>query len=265
MSSTERNRIGASCIASVSFHAVALGAATYFAAPLMPWQADVVRGRAGIFVVSIASEASTPSTAVELEMEPVEFEPLEDQEPEIEPNDAPLKPARSEFDVATEFQHVEPSLESLQPTDLALASHTTSNEPLPETAMTAARPREKKTLPVTVAVAGADASVPVPVPIVAPPGADFDVPPKKLPENEPPEYPVEARANRYEGRVSLVVHVGVSGSVSQVSIDDTSGHKVLDDAAIRAVRNWQFEPATLDGIAVPAEIIVPIRFTLSPV
>ena len=265
MSSTERNRIGASCIASVSFHAVALGAATYFAAPLMPWQADVVRGRAGIFVVSIASEASTPSTAVELEMEPVEFEPLEDEKPIVEPNDAPLKPARSEIDVVSELPHSEPSLETLQPADLALASHTTIDEPLPETVMPAARPREKKTLPVTVAVAGADLSVPAPAPIVAPPGADFDVPPRKLPENEPPEYPVDARENRLEGRVSLVVQVIASGSVSQVSIDNSSGHKVLDDAAIRAVKKWRFEPATLDGVAVPAEIIVPIRFTLSSV
>ncbi len=265
MSSAERNRIGASCIASVSFHAVALGAATYFAAPQMPWQADVVRGRAGILVVSIASEASTPSATVELEMEPVEFEPLEDEKPIVEPNDAPLKPARSEIDVVSELPHSEPSLESLQPADLALASHTTVDEPLPETVMQAARPREKKTLPVTVAVAGADLSLPAPAPIVAPPGADFDVPPRKLPENEPPEYPVDARANRLEGRVSLVVQVVASGSVSQVSIDNSSGYKVLDDAAIRAVKEWRFEPATLDGVAVPAEIIVPIRFTLSSV
>ncbi len=264
MSSAERNRIGASCIASVSFHALALGTATYFAAPQMPWEADVVRGRAGIFVVSIAAENSTPSPTVELEIEPVELEPL-DETPEIEPNDAPLKPASSEFDIVSELKHSEHALESIQPTDLALASHTTVNERLPEIMMQAGRRREKKKLPVTVHVVGADLSVAAPAPIIAPAGAAFDVPPRKLPENKPPVYPVEARLNRHEGRVSLVVFVGQSGSVSRVSIDHSSGHKILDDAALRAVQEWQFEPATLDGIAVPSEIIVPIRFTLSPV
>ena len=44
------------------------------------------------------------------------------------------------------------------------------------------------------------------------------------------------------------------------SLDQEYG---LDDQARAAVRQWQFEPGTLDGRPVPVEVEFVIRFVLS--
>jgi protein TonB len=48
-----------------------------------------------------------------------------------------------------------------------------------------------------------------------------------------------------------------------VLVKQSSGHAVLDEAALAAVRAWRFEPATLNGAPVEAEAEVPIRFKLT--
>jgi protein TonB len=48
-----------------------------------------------------------------------------------------------------------------------------------------------------------------------------------------------------------------------VSVAHSSGHPVLDEAAIAAVRQWRFVAATRGGTAVPAAADVPVRFTLA--
>lgn len=37
---------------------------------------------------------------------------------------------------------------------------------------------------------------------------------------------------------------------------------MLDEAALEAVRKWRFEPARLNGVAVPIVMTVTIRFSL---
>jgi TonB family protein len=36
---------------------------------------------------------------------------------------------------------------------------------------------------------------------------------------------------------------------------------MLDEAALQAVRNWRFEPAYVDGRAVPVRMVVTVNFT----
>ncbi|HEX4639500.1 MAG TPA: energy transducer TonB [Chthoniobacterales bacterium] len=57
-----------------------------------------------------------------------------------------------------------------------------------------------------------------------------------------PNYPVEARARHEHGSVLLKVKIGMLGNVTQVNLVQSSGHKVLDDAAILAVRHWKAKP-----------------------
>ena len=38
---------------------------------------------------------------------------------------------------------------------------------------------------------------------------------------------------------------------------------LLDDAALRAVRGWRFEPTIIDGRPVPVRMVVTVSFTLS--
>jgi protein TonB len=80
--------------------------------------------------------------------------------------------------------------------------------------------------------------------------------------NRKPAYPAEARRRHLEGLVVLQVAVSAHGAPDNVTVLKSSGHALLDDAALAAVRLWRFEPATRGGIAVPAPAEVPVRFRL---
>ena len=80
--------------------------------------------------------------------------------------------------------------------------------------------------------------------------------------NVPPEYPKRARRRGYEGRVVIRAIVTPMGTVNSTEMVQSSGHDILDRAAIRAVRRWRFQPATRDGKPVVGTIDVPISFWL---
>jgi periplasmic protein TonB len=81
--------------------------------------------------------------------------------------------------------------------------------------------------------------------------------------NSKPAYPVAARRNRLEGRLVLRVEVTVAGSAAAVAVATSSGHSILDQAALDAVRAWRFNPATRGGVPVAGVAFVPIQFRLS--
>ena len=49
-------------------------------------------------------------------------------------------------------------------------------------------------------------------------------------------YPVEARKRKLYGSLRLLVAIEADGSLRRVKILESSGHKMLDDAAVRIVR-----------------------------
>lgn len=80
----------------------------------------------------------------------------------------------------------------------------------------------------------------------------------------PPHYPSIALRRKFEGTVVLRVLVGPDGRASEVSVERTSGHRVLDDAARRRVLDhWRFEPAMRNGVPVPAIGLLPIEFRIN--
>jgi periplasmic protein TonB len=80
--------------------------------------------------------------------------------------------------------------------------------------------------------------------------------------NPKPVYPRVARHRRQEGLVLLSVKVSDRGLADRVTLKRSSGFVLLDEAALQAVRNWEFEPARIGPLAVASEIEVPIRFQL---
>ena len=80
--------------------------------------------------------------------------------------------------------------------------------------------------------------------------------------NPKPLYPVRAVRKGLQGRVVLNVEVLPSGDAGILKTAISSGHWVLDQAAIKAVRQWQFTPAKLAGISVLSYVQVPIQFKL---
>ena len=81
-------------------------------------------------------------------------------------------------------------------------------------------------------------------------------------QNKQPPYPVMAKRRGYEGEVLLHVLVDSEGKVSELKIKHSSGHKSLDRAALKTVRNWLFTPATEGDRPVVMWVDVPIVFQL---
>ena len=58
------------------------------------------------------------------------------------------------------------------------------------------------------------------------------------------------------------VRVTADGAPIEVELAETSGHPALDTAALAAVRQWRFDPATQAGRPVAATAEVPVRFRI---
>ena len=78
-----------------------------------------------------------------------------------------------------------------------------------------------------------------------------------------PAYPRTALMDRLQGTVMLQVHVDIEGRPVSVDIAQSSGHRVLDQAARNQVlQHWRFRPAQQNGRAVEAIGLVPVAFSL---
>jgi protein TonB len=78
-----------------------------------------------------------------------------------------------------------------------------------------------------------------------------------------PAYTAEAMRGRIEGVVELEIVVLADGSVGRItlirSLDSRFG---LDEEAIKAVRQWRFDPAKLAGKPVTVRVPVEVSFRL---
>jgi len=79
-----------------------------------------------------------------------------------------------------------------------------------------------------------------------------------------PLYPPRALRKKWQGVCQVQAWIHADGSVARVSLHQSSGFDVLDQAAMQAVQKWKFQPAERGGVAVSDEIVLPIRFVLQP-
>jgi len=63
-----------------------------------------------------------------------------------------------------------------------------------------------------------------------------------------PEYPARAARNGDSGTVVLALLIGTDGRVSNARVQKTSGSRDLDKAALNALSQCQFKPATNNGV-----------------
>ena len=87
---------------------------------------------------------------------------------------------------------------------------------------------------------------------------------EELPEaitKVPPEYPDLARSANVDGTVLVQALVGKDGHVKDAKV--VKSVAMLDDAAIKAVRQWVFKPALSNNKPVAVWVAVPVRFTLN--
>ena len=76
-----------------------------------------------------------------------------------------------------------------------------------------------------------------------------------------PVYPSESNRRRERGTVLLRVMVDSLGRPAEIQIERSSGFARLDAAARAAVAKALFRPYEVNGVAQPAQVLVPIEFT----
>lgn len=78
-----------------------------------------------------------------------------------------------------------------------------------------------------------------------------------------PDYPMLLREQGVGGVVWLRVWVDSDGQPGEIKLAKGSGYRLLDDAAMRAVRQWRFVPARQGAQSLASWVEFPIRFTLN--
>jgi len=76
-----------------------------------------------------------------------------------------------------------------------------------------------------------------------------------------PLYPPSARESGIEGTVVLLGVISKDGSIARLRV--ISGPQVLQQAAIDAVKQWEYQPWMLNGAPIEVETTVRIPFSLS--
>src|SRR5215467_7781080 len=83
---------------------------------------------------------------------------------------------------------------------------------------------------------------------------------KNLIKRIAPIYPPLAKQVRIQGKVKVEVLISKAGAVESVNV--LSGHPLLVQAAINAVKQWQYRPFLVDGQPVTARTEIEVPFSL---
>jgi protein TonB len=76
-----------------------------------------------------------------------------------------------------------------------------------------------------------------------------------------PVYPPLARQTRISGTVRLHAIIGKNGTIE--SLEVMSGHPLLQQAALDAVRQWRYQPTLLNGEPVDVDTTIDVIFSLN--
>jgi protein TonB len=76
-----------------------------------------------------------------------------------------------------------------------------------------------------------------------------------------PTYPPLARTARIQGKVLLQAQISKSGDIQNLQV--ISGHPMLIQSALDAVKQWKYRPYLLNGEAVEVDTTIEVNFTLA--
>jgi periplasmic protein TonB len=80
--------------------------------------------------------------------------------------------------------------------------------------------------------------------------------------NPKPSYPELSKLRGETGTTLLRVSISADGKAHAVQVQQSSGSRRLDDAAVKAVLAWRFVPSTVDASPVSSTVLIPIPFIL---
>ena len=92
-------------------------------------------------------------------------------------------------------------------------------------------------------------------------GSAFHMP-KLLNEKLPFEYPQDAWASGIGGETVLRLRISTAGTVDSVAVEETSGHRSLDSAAVAGAHRLRYEPARQGERPVPVWATLPVRYPM---
>lgn len=239
-----------------------------------PWPASFAASgavHAGLIAGALALPTALWAGSRRAPSPPVVFTvELERPEPVVEPPEPERELEVAKLDEPPEVREVE--VETQPPPDPEFAPVDLEPSPLDRVAVDAFQPRRPP--PELPPVASPPAEAPpraADEALVAeptepeppdPPGAEAeDVAPRPLYFPKPP-YPVRAQRCGWEGTVVCGLTVGVDGSVLRVWIERSSGHDVLDRAAVDGLGGWRFEPGTRGGRPIEMDVLRRFEFRL---
>jgi periplasmic protein TonB len=110
-------------------------------------------------------------------------------------------------------------------------------------------------------VGGLPEAPPPPPPPPAPVRVGGAIKPPTQTRRVNPSYPPIAQSARVQGVVIIEATIGVDGRVRDAKI--LRSVPLLDQAALDAVRQWEYSPTLLNGVPVPVIMTVTVQFTLS--
>jgi len=196
-------------------------------------------------------QATGPDVLVQLDLTSVELSFSEEVEETAAAISAPSQPLSTEKDeklTRPEREQVPPPVAAELPRP-------------PEAEAPALREPEEPPAKLTSPKSLESSSAPAPAVAVAPRQARVDAPPKPK-RNIRPDYPREARRRGEQGDVVLELEVAADGTVSKVRVVQSPGFPLLDEAAVRAVRDARFVPASAGGKSVASTARLTLNFKL---
>jgi len=109
-------------------------------------------------------------------------------------------------------------------------------------------------------VGGLPEAPPPPPPPSAPVRVGGNIKPPTKTRDVKPVYPPIAQSARVQGVVIIEATIGADGRVKEAKV--LRGQPLLDQAALDAVKQWQFTPTLLNNVPVPVIMTVTVNFTL---
>ncbi|NIP87064.1 MAG: TonB family protein [Planctomycetales bacterium] len=129
-------------------------------------------------------------------------------------------------------------------------------------AVAARRVEREEGVPRSQRAVDADRRRPAVVP-VPPVQVGIETTPAQPLYNPLPVYPPEALSQGLDGRVVLRLTISPEGDVTELTVAISSGHAILDEAALAAVSRWRFIAATWAGRPVSWSARLPVHFRRS--
>ncbi len=106
---------------------------------------------------------------------------------------------------------------------------------------------------------GTATTAPLPAPVSQPGPRVSQISGGHLLQRVPPVYPSRAKELHLQGKVMLEALVGRDGRVREIKV--LSGDAILAQAAVTAVRQWEYEPFMLNGVPVDMPTRITVNFT----